>query len=60
MLWMQQNRESIKRKYPECTSVADVAKKAGELWKTLSADDKVVSRYYRQTDTHTHTHTHTS
>lgn len=44
MLWLQENRESIKRRYPNSTSVADVAKKAGELWKAMSADDKVVSR----------------
>ena len=46
MLWLQENRESIKRKYPGSTSVADVAKRAGEIWKTLTADDKAVSIGY--------------
>ena len=48
MLWLQENREAIKRKHPG-SSVAEVAKKAGEMWKTVTAEEKSVStaRVYR-------------
>ena len=42
MLWLGENREAIKRKYPG-SSVADVAKRAGEMWKTVTAEEKAVS-----------------
>lgn len=42
MLWLQENREAIKRKYPG-SSVTDVSKKAGEMWKTVTAEEKSVS-----------------
>lgn len=42
MAWLQENREAIKRKYPG-SSVAEVAKRAGEMWKTITAEEKAVS-----------------
>ena len=40
MLWLQEVRPSLKKKYPGF-SVAEIAKKAGEKWKTVT--DKSVS-----------------
>ena len=42
MVWLQENREAIKRKHPG-SSVAEVAKRAGEMWKTITAEEKAVS-----------------
>ena len=42
-LWMNENREQIKKDYPGLT-IAEFGKKAGELWKNLS--DKSVSSYF--------------
>lgn len=41
-LWMNDNREHIKKKYPEL-SFTEIAKKAGDLWKEISKSEK--SRY---------------
>ena len=40
-LWMNHNREQIKKDYPGL-SMTDMTKKAGELWRDLQ--DKTVSR----------------
>lgn len=40
MLWLQENRPMIKKKYPGAT-IGEVGKRAGEMWKAL--DDKTVS-----------------
>ena len=42
-LWMNENREQIKKDHPGLT-IAEFGKKAGELWKNLS--DKSVSSTY--------------
>jgi len=39
MLWMNANRESIKKKNPEM-GMTDIGRKAGEIWRTLSSADK--------------------
>eukprot|EP00042_Codosiga_hollandica_P050857 m.616714 g.616714 ORF g.616714 m.616714 type:complete len:749 (+) comp58169_c0_seq1:118-2364(+) len=39
MLWLAANRERIKAENPGI-KVTDIAKKGGEVWKTLSADEK--------------------
>ena len=43
MLWLQENRPKIKKKYPGL-SLGEMSKKAGELWKAL--DDKSVRGLY--------------
>ena len=43
MVWLQENRPNIKKKYPGL-SVTELSKKAGELWKAL--EDKSVSRLH--------------
>ena len=40
MLWLQENRPNLKKKYPGA-SVTELAKRAGEVWKGIS--DKSVS-----------------
>jgi len=40
MLWLQENRPNLKRKYPGA-NVTELAKRAGEVWKGIS--DKSVS-----------------
>jgi len=40
-LWFNDTRSSIKSKYPEL-SLTEISKKAGELWKEKSAEDKAV------------------
>ena len=40
MLWLQENRPAIKKRYPGI-SVTEISKKAGELWKEVT--DKTVS-----------------
>ena len=42
MLWLQENRPNIKKKYPGL-SLGETGRKAGELWKAL--DDKSVSSF---------------
>ena len=44
-LWMNHNREQIKKDYPGL-SMTDMTKKAGELWRDLQ--DKTVSRIIYQ------------
>lgn len=44
MLWLNDNREQIKRENPGI-KVTEVAKKGGELWRGLK--DKSVSRFFR-------------
>lgn len=39
-LWFMEHREQIKSDLPSGSSVTDVSKKAGELWKEMTADDK--------------------
>ena len=41
MLWLQENRASFKEKYPGIT-VTEIGKKAGEMWKQISKEDKQV------------------
>ena len=43
MLWLQETRPKIKKKYPGL-SLGETSKKGGELWKAL--DDKSVSSLY--------------
>lgn len=38
-LWMNENREKIKTEFPDL-SLPDFSRKAGELWKTVSSEDK--------------------
>merc|ERR1712025_1541784 len=40
-LWMNENRQKIKDENPGI-SVTEIGKKAGEIWKNMSADDKKV------------------
>ncbi len=40
-IWMNENREKIKAKYPELT-ITEFGKKAGELWKAI--EDKSVRK----------------
>ena len=42
MIWMNANREKIKAQTDG--GIADIAKKAGELWKAM--EDKSVSSYF--------------
>lgn len=44
-MWFMEHREEIKNDNPGF-SVVDISKKAGELWKGLSSDDKKVSNYF--------------
>ena len=39
MMWLNENREDIKKQVPD-GGVADVAKKAGEIWNKLETDEK--------------------
>ena len=48
MLWLQDNREGIKRKNPGI-SVTEVSKKAGVMWKALASIDKKVQLIYSTT-----------
>lgn len=41
MLWLNEQRESIKKEYPGI-KVTEIAKKGGEMWRALK--DKTVSR----------------
>ena len=41
MLWLQENRASFKEKYPGIT-VTEIGKKAGEMWKQISKEEKQV------------------
>lgn len=40
-LWLNENRERIKANYPGI-SVTDLTKKAGEIWRRASPEDKAV------------------
>ena len=40
-----ENREKIKSDLPSGSAVTDISKKAGELWKELSGDDKKVGMF---------------
>ena len=42
MLWLADNREKIKTDNPGI-SFTDIVKKAGEIWRTLTSDDKKVT-----------------
>ena len=41
-IWFMEHREEIKSSIPDA-SITDISKKAGALWKELTADDKKVS-----------------
>ena len=41
-LWLNQHREQIKEENPGI-SITDIAKKGGEMWKEVTAEDKAVS-----------------
>ena len=38
-IWMNENRERIKEEYG-CDGIAEVSKKAGEIWKEMSDSEK--------------------
>ena len=44
ILWLQDNRAMIKQRHPGL-SMAEIAKKAGELWRELEEEDKAVRSY---------------
>jgi hypothetical protein len=41
MLWMNASRESIKKKHPDF-GLTEISKKAGEMWKAISSEEKKV------------------
>ena len=45
-LWLNENRADITKKNPDL-SMAQIGKKAGELWRDLDADEKKVSNNLR-------------
>lgn len=47
MLWLQEVRNSIKEDNPGI-SVTDVSRKAGAMWKTITAVEKKVSLFYME------------
>ena len=40
-LWMNENREDLKRKHPDL-AVTELSKKAGEIWQKMSSKEKLV------------------
>ena len=42
-LWMNENRSKFKAELPSDAGLGEVAKVAGEKWKTMTDDDKAVS-----------------
>ena len=51
MLWLQEMRPSLKKKYPEL-SITEMSKKAGQLWKELK--DKSVREMCMELHVHAH------
>lgn len=43
MLWLNSSRERIKSENPGI-SITEISKKAGEMWRQLTKDEKEVSR----------------
>ena len=49
-IWMNATREEIKADLPSGSSIGDIAKSAGERWKSMSdSDKKVIVDYFNIT-----------